>query len=136
MVLGAHIKLCVTESDFWSKMALNMVFGLFKKMTSLVLSGICVKWKFLWFINIMRKLHAWERSGSQVIAKNGPQPMRFLYSLIAKISLWFWDVDRHEWKNQGSLTCFMKKKKSQGKWAILGPKIVHPHNSGFARRIF
>ena len=68
----------------WSK---NMVFGLFKKITSLVLSGICVKWKFLWFINILRKLHAWEKSGSQVIAKNGSRPMRFQYSLIVNISL-------------------------------------------------
>ena len=60
----------------------NRVFGLFKKITSLVLSGICVKQKFLWFINILEKLHAWEKSGSQVIAKNGSWPMRFQYSLI------------------------------------------------------
>ena len=65
----------------------NMVFGLFKKVMSLVLSGICVKRKFLWFINILRKLHAWEKSGSQVIAKNGSRPMRFQYSLIINISL-------------------------------------------------
>ena len=48
----------------WSK---NMVFGLFKKITLLLLSGICVKYKQLWFINILQKLHPWE-----VIAKNGP----------------------------------------------------------------
>ena len=65
----------------------NLVFGLFKKIMSLVLSGICLKWKFLWFINILQKLHAWEKSGSQVIAKNGSQPMRFQYSLIVNISL-------------------------------------------------
>ena len=29
----------------------NMVFGPFKKIASLVFSGICVKSKFLWFIN-------------------------------------------------------------------------------------
>ena len=56
------------NSQKWPK---NRVFGLFKKITSLVLSGICVKRKFLWFINILQKLHAWEKSGSQVIAKNG-----------------------------------------------------------------
>ena len=28
-----------------------------------------VRWKFLWFINILRKLHAWEKSGSQIITK-------------------------------------------------------------------
>ena len=68
----------------WPK---NMVSGLFKKITSLVLPGICVKWKFLWFINILWKLYAWEKSGSQVIAKNDSQPMRFQYSLIVNISL-------------------------------------------------
>ena len=62
-------------------------FGLFKKIMSLVLSGICVKRKFLWFVNILRKLHAWEKSGSQVIAKNGSRPMRFQYSLIVNILL-------------------------------------------------
>ena len=41
----------------WSKMAQKHSFGLFKKITSLVLSGICVKSKFLWFINILQKLH-------------------------------------------------------------------------------
>ena len=48
-------------------------FGLFKKIKSLVLSGIVVKRKFLWSFNILLKLHTWEKSGSQVImAKNGP----------------------------------------------------------------
>ena len=51
----------------WPK---NRFFGLFKKIASLVLSGICVKPKLLWFINIVRKLHARENSSSQVIAKN------------------------------------------------------------------
>ena len=36
---------------------------------ALVLSGICVYRKFLWFINILRKLHAWEKSGCQVSQK-------------------------------------------------------------------
>ena len=71
----------------WPK---NLFFGLFKnkKIVSLVLSGICVKWKFLWFINILlQKMYAWEKSGSQVLAKNGSRPMRFHYSLIVAISL-------------------------------------------------
>ena len=54
---------------------------------SLVLSGISVKQKFLWFINILLKLHAWEESGSQVIAKNCSWPKRFQYSLVVDISL-------------------------------------------------
>ena len=83
----------------------NRVFGLFKKMMSLVLSGICVKQKFLWFINILRKLHAWEKSGSQVIAKNCSQPMEFQYSVFFNRQYFinrlisdfdFWHVDRHE----------------------------------------
>ena len=65
----------------------NRVFGLLKKIMSLVLSGICVKRRFLWFINILRKLHAWEKSGSQVINKNCSWSMRFRYSLIVNISL-------------------------------------------------
>ena len=32
-------------------------FGLFKKIKSLVLSGIAVKRKFLWSFNILQKLH-------------------------------------------------------------------------------
>ena len=57
------------NSQKWLKI---MVFGLFKKIMLLVLSGICVLMmfsKFLGFINILRKLHAWEKSSSQVKAK-------------------------------------------------------------------
>ena len=68
----------------WPK---NSVFGLFKKIMSLVLSGISVKWKFLRFINTLRKLHAWEKPGPQVIAKNGSRPMRFQYCLTVNFSL-------------------------------------------------
>ena len=86
--------MCDRVRFFWKKSPLgqnckkwpkNRVFGLFKKITSLILSGICVKQKFLCFINILRKLHAWEKSDSQVIAKNGSQPVRFQYSLIVNI---------------------------------------------------
>ena len=68
----------------------NKVFWLFKKIKSLVLSGIGVKRKFLWSFNILQKLHAWEKSGSQVVAKNGSWPMRFQYSLIVNVSLIAW----------------------------------------------
>ena len=94
-VRGPYMVLCDSRI-FWKKnpsgkngqrWPKNMVFGLFKKIMSLVFSGICVKWKFLWFINILWKLHAWEKSGSQVIAKNCSRPMRFQYSLIVNISL-------------------------------------------------
>ena len=33
------------------------------------------------------KTASWEKSGSQVTAKNGSWPMRFQYSLIVNISL-------------------------------------------------
>ena len=51
------------------------------------LSEICVKSKILWFINILWKLHPWRKSCSQVIAKNGSQPVRFQHSLIVNVSL-------------------------------------------------
>ena len=35
----------------------------------------------------------------------------------------------------GHVTGFLKNS-HLGKWAILGPKIAHPHNSGSAGRIF
>ena len=65
----------------------NIFKRLFKKIMSWVLSGIFVKWKFPWLFNILQKLHAWEISGSQVIAKNGSEPVRFQYSLIVNISV-------------------------------------------------
>ena len=61
-------------------------FGIFKKIKSLVLSGIVAKRKLLWSVNILQKLRTWQKSDSQVImVKNGPQPMRFQYSLIVNI---------------------------------------------------
>ena len=45
------------------------IFGLFRKIKSLVLSGNAVKPKFLWSINILQKLHAREKSGFQVMVK-------------------------------------------------------------------
>ena len=34
------------------------------------------------------------------------------------------------------INSFSEKNSPLGKWAILGPKITHPHNSGSAGRIF
>ena len=64
-----------------------MFFGLLKKIKSLALSGIGVKRKFLWSFDILQKPHAWEKSISQVMDKNGSRTMRFQYSLILNISL-------------------------------------------------
>ena len=92
------------------------VFGLFRKIASLVLSGICVKRKFSWFINILWKLNAWEKSGSQVIAKK--------WLLVSEISVFFnllyfikrlisdfdfWHVYRHDGKEQVLAIGFLKE---------------------------
>ena len=88
MVLGAQknpYRAKMTQNgQNWPK---NRVFGLLKKITLLVFSGIGVKRKFLWFINILQKLHAWKKPGSQGIPKKVSQPMRFQDSLIVNISL-------------------------------------------------
>ena len=47
----------------------------------------------------------------------------------------FLDVDRHKWKEQVSLTGFLKKL-SFGQMANLGQKTAHPHNSGSEGRMF
>ena len=125
----------------WPKMFKNGpktgFFFLFKKLMSLVLSGICVKWKFLWFINILEKLLAWEKPGSLVIAKNGLANeisvffncQYFTNRLISHFD--FWNIDRHEWKEQDSLRGILKKfwfgqmshfMRGSCKWSILGPK--------------
>ena len=85
-VLGVRIQLCVTEPDFfgkksplgkndqkWSIIAQNWVFGLLNKIMLLVFSGICVKRKFLWFINILRNLHLgkiWFSSQPKIVLSN------------------------------------------------------------------
>ena len=80
-VRGPYMVLCDSRI-FWKKnpsgkngqrWPKNMVFGLFKKIMSLVFSRIFVKSKFLWFINILWKLHARVKSSSQVKDKNGSQ---------------------------------------------------------------
>ena len=43
------------------------LLGFFKLFNSLVLSGNGVEWKPF---SILRKLHIWEKSGSQVMTKN------------------------------------------------------------------
>ena len=79
------------QQDFFGKTGVKngqkaRFFGLFKKINSLALSGIDVKWKLLWFFNILQKLHAWEKSSSQIMDKNSSQPMRFQYSVIVNVS--------------------------------------------------
>ena len=84
-VRGPYIVVCDSRI-FWknphrTKMVKNgpktWFLDFLKKITSLALSGIFVKSKFLCFINILRKLHACEKSSSQVKDKNSSRPMRF-----------------------------------------------------------
>ena len=108
----------------WLKMAQKQGFRLFKKIMSLVLSGIGVKRKFLWFINILWKRHVWEKPCPQVIVENVSWLMRFQYSLIVSIfliddNLIF--LDSYEWKDKGYFQVFWKNP-DFGKWAIYGPK--------------
>ena len=91
-VRGPYIVVCDSQifckkSPSGKKRPQNMVFGLFKKTTSLVLPEICVKSKFLWFINILQKLYTWEKSRSLIKDKNGSRPMRVQYPLFISISL-------------------------------------------------
>ena len=44
---------------------------LFRKTKLLFLSGINVKQTFLWSFNIQQRMYAWDKSDSQVMAKNG-----------------------------------------------------------------
>lgn len=52
------------------KIPKNSVFGLLRKISSLVLSENNLKWKLVWSINILRKQHSWEKIGSHVMTKN------------------------------------------------------------------
>ena len=47
-----------------------------------------------------------------------------------------WHVDRHEWKEQGLLTGFLKKILVVANKPYMAQKMVHPHNAGSAARIF
>ena len=135
---------------FWKKSSLgknvqkwpkNRIFWLFKKTLSLDLSGICVKWKFLWFINTAKAAclgKTWFSSYSQKWLPANEISIFFNHQyftnrLISHFD--FWHVDRHEWKEQGYKQVFWRNS-HLGKWAILCPKIAHPHNSGSTGRTF
>ena len=83
----------------------NMVFGLFKRFMSLVLSGFCVKRKFLgsltFWKNCMLGNNMWFSSYSQKLLLAYEISVflncqYFTNRLIPEFD--FWHVDRHEWK--------------------------------------
>ena len=67
-------------------------FGIFKRIKSLVLTGIGVKRKLLWSFNTLWKLHACKKFGSEVMTNIGSRSMRFQYFLIVNISLIDWHL--------------------------------------------
>ena len=68
-------------------MAQKHVFWTFRENQVISFVWNLCKMKVSMIHNTLQKLHAWDKSGSQVIAKNGSQSMRFQYSLIVIISL-------------------------------------------------
>ena len=62
----------------WPK---NRISVLSRKIFSLVLSGNGVEWMYLLPFNILWKPHIWEKSGSQVIAKNAVSQSDFLANI-------------------------------------------------------
>ena len=105
MVLGTHIYLSVKELDphqarmtkNCQKRHKNWFFGLFKKIKLLVLFEIGVKQKFLRSFTILRKLHAWKISGSQVMTIEISVFFNRQCLINGSISGYdFWNVDIHE----------------------------------------
>ena len=137
MVLGAHIMLWflekIPEGQKWKKnnqkWPKNRVFGLFKKITSLVLSGNWCKTKVFivhwhsaktaclgktWFFSCSQK---WlSVNGISVFFNH----QNFINKIISDFD--FWCVDRREWKEQGILMGFVAWANVQfwfQKWCIL-----------------
>ena len=83
-------------------------------MSSLVLSGNGIEWKYLWPFNTLWKTHMWEKSCSQVMTKNALSQSDFVFFnyqyLINGVTSDsdFLQVDRHGWKEQGLLMHFWK----------------------------
>ena len=102
MVLGTHIYLYVKELDphqarMTKNSHKNWFFGLFKKIKLLVLFEIGVKQKFLLSFIILRKLHAWKISGSQVMTIEISVFFNRQCLINGSISGYdFWNVDIHE----------------------------------------
>ena len=113
----------------------NRVFWLFKKILLLDLSGICVKWKFLWFINTAKTAclgKTWFSSYSQKWLPANEISIFFNRQYFTnRLISHFWHVDRHEWKEQGSLRSFLKKFSfgQMSHFMLKNSKIAQPYNS-------
>ena len=123
----------------------NTVFGRVKKLVSWVLSRIAVKRQFLWFINILWRLE------TECLEKFLSSSYNRRFLLASETSVFFkyqylynrsssdfeiWHVDRHEWKEQGLLTGFLKKNYVVANTPFMAQEMAHLHNSGSPARSF
>ena len=123
----------------------NTVFGRVKKLVSWVLSRIAVKRQFWWFINILWRLE------TECLEKFLSSSYNRRFLLASETSVFFkyqylynrsssdfeiWHVDRHEWKEQGLLTGFLKKNYVVANTPFMAQEMAHPHNSGSPARSF
>ena len=123
----------------------NTVFGRVKKLVSWVLSRIAVKRQFWWFINILWRLE------TECLEKFLSSSYNRRFLLASETSVFFkyqylynrsssdfeiWHVDRHEWKEQGLLTGFLKKNYVVANTPFSAQEMAHPHNSGSPARSF
>ena len=70
-----------------------------------------------------KKILVWDKC--TILGANGASSKLWIHSKIFLKIL----------QNNGHINGFYPKKFVQGKWAILGLKVAHPHNSGSALRI-
>ena len=89
----------------------NIVFGLFKKIMSIIF--MCAYLGKIWFSSYSQK----RLSANEISVFFNHQ--YFTIRLISDFD--FWHVHRHEWKKQGSLTGFLEKS-SFGEMGHFGPK--------------
>ena len=123
----------------------NTVFGRVKKLVSWVLSRIAVKRQFWWFINILWRLE------TECLEKFLSSSYNRRFLLASETSVFFkyqylynrsssdfeiWHVDRHEWKEQGLLTGFLKKNYVVANTPFMAQEMAHPHNAGSPARSF
>ena len=95
----------VKNDQKWSQ---NGIFGLLRKISSLVLSGNGVEWKYLWPLSILWKTHMWQKPDFQAMQISVFFNCQYLINRLTSDSD-FLLVDRHEGTRQDLLMCFRAK---------------------------
>ena len=86
-----HISGKILVLEILGKKGKNRVFGLLRKIESLVLARNGLKWSVLWLANFLRKSYIWENSYSQdLCAKALDQSDRSIF----QITLNFWTIQQ------------------------------------------